>query len=100
MPDLNFQVDGAERERTAAVPLLRFKLRVSETTASGTSPTSIHTIALGCQLRIEPARRRYEAREQNRLVELFGTPDRWAQTLRPLPWTHVSTVVRPFTGST
>jgi Family of unknown function (DUF6084) len=100
MPDLDYQVEGAEPERVAAVPLLRFRLRVSERVASGAEPTPIHAVALNCQLRIEPARRRYEPGEQARLLELFGTPERWGQTLRPLLWTHAGTVVRTFTGST
>ena len=39
MPDLNFQVIGAEPVRHAAEPLLLFKLRVTET---GTPPTPVH----------------------------------------------------------
>jgi hypothetical protein len=100
MIDLNFQVDGVEPERSAATPLLRFELRVSERVPPGGQPTPIHAVALNCQLRIEPARRRYGSSEQERLVDLFGTPERWGQTLRPMLWTHASVVVRPFTGST
>jgi hypothetical protein len=100
MLDLNFQVEGAEPERVAAAPLMRFKLRVTERLAPGEPPTPIHAVALNCQLRIEPARRRYGAREQQRLLDLFGTPERWGQTLRPLLWTHAGVVVRPFEGST
>ncbi len=57
-------------------------------------------MALRCQVRIEPAKRRYEAHQQGRLLDLFGTPERWGQTLRPMLWTHVSTVVPPFKGNT
>jgi hypothetical protein len=96
MPDLNFRVDGAEPERFAAAPLLLFKLHVSEAAAR---PTPIQTVVLRCQVRIEPARRRYTALEQQRLLDLFGTPERWGQTLKPMLWAHVSTVVPSFTGS-
>jgi hypothetical protein len=96
MPDLNFAVDGAEPERFAAAPLLLFKLRVSQAVPPGFEPTPIHAVALRCQVRIEPARRRYDAGEQERLLDLFGTPERWGQTLRPMLWTHVSAVVPPF----
>jgi hypothetical protein len=99
MPDLNFQVEGAEPERFAAAPLLLFKLRVSEPSAAGAPPTPIQAVALRCQVRIEPARRHYETKEQERLLDLFGTPERWGQTLHPMLWTHVSAVVPPFTGS-
>ncbi len=100
MLDLNFQVDSAEPERIAAAPHLRFKLHVSERVDAGSAPTPIHAVALNCQLRIEPARRRYSAHEQQRLLDLFGTPERWGQTLRPLLWTLASVVVRPFAGTT
>ena len=32
----------------------------------------VHAIALKCQIRIEPQRRRYEPAEEDRLLELFG----------------------------
>src|SRR5262245_6022988 len=98
MPDLSFRVEGAEPERVAAEPLLLFKLRVSE--AAAASPTPVHGVLLRCQVRIEPARRRYTATEQQRLLDLFGTPERWGQTLRPFPWTHVTASVPPFAGDT
>ena len=52
-----------------------------------------------CQIRIEPARRRYTDAEQERLLDLFGTPERWGQTLRPMLWTHAVAVVPPFIGT-
>ncbi|CAN5368040.1 DUF6084 family protein [soil metagenome] len=96
MPDLNFQVEGAQALTYAAAPLLIFKLRI--TNADADEP--IQTIALRCQIQIEPARRRYNAHEQERLLDLFGEPDRWGQTLRTMLWTHTSLVVSPFVGST
>jgi hypothetical protein len=99
MPDIMFQVEGARPERFAAAPLLLFGLRVTEAVPLGRKPTPVHSVVLRCQARIEPARRRYGADEQARLVELFGTPDRWSQTLRPLLWAHVSAAVPSFTGS-
>jgi hypothetical protein len=96
MLKLSFLVEGAEPERIAAARLLRFKLRVSE----NVPPTPIHAIALNRQIRIEPARRRYDEREQQRLLDLFGTRERWGQTLRPLVWTHMGVVVWSFTVST
>ncbi len=99
MPDLNFQVEGVQPQRIAAAPLLLFKLRIAEVVAAAKPPTSIHTIVLRCQVRIEPARRRYSAAEQERLLDLFGTPERWGQTLRPWLWTQTSAIVPPFTGA-
>ena len=42
----------------------------------------------------------YSSEEQAQLRDLFGTPDRWRQTLRSLLWTHANVMVPPFTGST
>jgi hypothetical protein len=95
MPDLNFHVERAEPVPFAAAPLLALKLCV--TVATG---TPIHSVALRCQVRIEPARRRYDGHAQERLRDLFGEPDRWGQTLRSLLWTHTSVIVPPFAGST
>lgn len=99
MPELNFEIEAAEAHRSAAAPHLLFKLRTAEAVASGRALTPIHTIILRCQIRIEPARRRYNAAEADRLLDLFGTPERWSQTLHPLLWTQVSAVVPAFTGA-
>lgn len=98
MPDLNFQVISAEPARHAAEPLLLFRLRVTESLPAGASPTAIHSIALRCQIRIEPARRRYEPSERERLLDLFSTPERWGQTLRPLIWSQSDLLVPGFQG--
>lgn len=97
MPELDFRIETAEPQRHAAAPQLNFKLRIRE--AAGTVPTPIHGILLHCHVRIEPGRRRYSAAEQERLRDLFGTPERWGQTLRPFAWTQVSVMVPPFTGT-
>src|SRR4051794_16278665 len=100
MLDFSFQVTDVRADRAAATPLLLFKLSMAETVGGGVAPTSIHSVSLRCQIRIEPARRRYSAKSQEKLLDLFGTPERWAQTLRPLLWTHANAQVRPFSGST
>jgi hypothetical protein len=99
MPDLDFRVKGAEPQRFAAAPLMLFRLRVDEVLAPEAPSTPIHAVALRCQVRIEPGRRRYEDGERERLLDLFGTPERWGQTLRPMLWTHVGAVVPPFEGT-
>lgn len=95
MPDLSFEVENAEAVPFAASPLLAFKLRISNRFAD----EPIHTIALRCQIMIDPARRRYQDEEKERLRDLFGEPERWGQTVRPMLWTHASLVVTSFTGS-
>jgi hypothetical protein len=99
MPDLNFRIEGAEPARFAAAPLLNFKLHLAETLPPGAEPTHIHAVALRCQVRIEPARRRDAPTEQERLGDLFGTPERWGQTLRPMPWAHVIALAPSFAGA-
>lgn len=99
MLDLNFHVSKAEPLPFAAVPHLVFRLHVAESTTAA-EPTPIHSVALRCQIQIEPTRRRYGAGEQQRLLDLFGTPERWGQTLRGLLWTYAHVVIPPFTGST
>ncbi|HKX32124.1 MAG TPA: DUF6084 family protein [Blastocatellia bacterium] len=96
MPDLNFQVVGAEPDPYAAAPLLLFKLRVDNSNAE----EQIFTITLRCQVQLEVNRRRYQAPEQARLRDLFGEPERWDVTLRPLLWTHTQAVVQQFTAGT
>jgi Family of unknown function (DUF6084) len=95
-PDLNFEVVDAEVPPYAAVPMLIFKLHIVNTVET----QLIHSIMLRCQLQINVTRRRYSSEAQARLLELFGEPQRWSQTLRPLLWTHVSTSAPQFSEST
>lgn len=96
MPDVSFQIEGAEAIPFAATPQLAFKLSLSNSNPA----EAIHTVALRCQILIEATRRRYSASEQQSLLDLFGEPDRWSQTLRSLLWTHASVVVPAFQGRT
>ena len=57
-------------------------------------------MALRCQIQIEATRRRYSPGEQERLLDLFGEPDRWSQTLRSMLWTNAVATVPGFAGST
>lgn len=94
MTELAFTVLDAQPEPHAAAPGLLFRVRVSEPTGA-----AVHAIALRAQVHIEPQRRRYAATEADQLTDLFGTADRWSQTLRPFLWTHLSTTVPGFIGS-
>ena len=95
MPDLVFDCTGARADKFAVVPSMFFSLRISET-----SGQRVEAIALRCQIRIEPARRRYTEEEAERLDDLFGETQRWADTLKPLQFTNVSIMVPGFTGNT
>ena len=97
MVELNFAIEDSAPVRDAAAPAIGFRLRVAEPAAR---PTPVHSIALRCQVRIQPARRRYSVPEQERLLDLFGTPDRWGKTVRDLPWAAVNVTVPPFAGAT
>jgi hypothetical protein len=94
MPDLRLTVENAEVVQYAAAPLLAFRVRI----ANDPSAELIHTVALRAQIQIEVTRRKYDGEEQARLMDLFGEPDRWGQTLRNMLWTHASVVVPRFTG--
>jgi hypothetical protein len=103
MPDLTFTVERAEVAPFAAAPLLLFRLRIASSAATATAaaaPASeaVASISLQCQIQIEAARRRYTAAEQDGLQDLFGTPQRWGDTLRTMLWTHTTIVVPPFDG--
>ena len=95
MPDLDFRVEGAEVLKFAAVPTLLFKLRVENL---GEEP--VRSVALNTQIRLAVTRRHYDPAEQDRLLELFGEPHRWGETLRSLLWTHTVLQVPRFSGST
>ena len=94
MAELAFDCVGARVDRYAVVPALSLVLRISET-----SGQQVEAIALRCQIRIEPARRRYSSVEAERLNDLFGDTDRWADTLKPMQFTTVATMVPGFSGS-
>ncbi len=95
MSSLSFEVLGARAEPYAAVPTLVFRLRIAEATGE-----RVHTIALRCQIQIEPRRRPYSEAEEERLLEIFGEPQRWGQTLKTVLWTHASLMVPGFEGGT
>jgi len=93
--DLAFSCAGANAARYAATPTLSFTLDITESTG-----VRVHAIALRCQIRVEPHRRRYSAEEARRLNDLFGDPARWAETVKPIQLATVSTMVPGFTART
>ncbi len=95
MPDLDFGIEGAEVLEYAAVPSLLFKLRVENL-----EEEPIRSVSLNTQVRIAATQRHYDTVEQQRLLEVFGAPHRWGQTLRSLLWAHTTLQVPRFSGST
>lgn len=95
MSDYTFTVADIVAEPYAVAPQLTARLRITESTGQ-----TIHAIALRCQVRIEPQRRRYDEAEQNGLRGLFGERHRWVDTLKPFLWMQCNTTVQGFTGAT
>jgi Family of unknown function (DUF6084) len=95
MADLTFGCTQASAVKYAATPTLSFALTITEN-----SGVRVHAIALRCQIRIEPHRRRYSAAEARRLHDLFGDTSRWAETVKPIQLAMVSTMVPGFVAQT
>ncbi|NKI41996.1 DUF6084 family protein [Streptomyces physcomitrii] len=93
MSELRFTCVGVRAEPYAAGPTLVFRVRI-------TAPPGerVHALALRCQIRIEPARRRYEDAEAEGLGDLFGVRSRWGSTMHPVQFAQASVVVPGFTG--
>jgi hypothetical protein len=60
---------------------------------------AIQAVLLNAQIQFQPAQRTYTAAEQEKLVELFGPPEVWGQTLRNRLWANASAMVGGFQGS-
>jgi hypothetical protein len=91
IPRLSFAVSSVRPLERAAVPTLAFGLAV---TRSGGGP--VRSVLLSTAIRIDAARASYEHADVRALGELFGQPEQWATSLRPLAWTRLTTVVPPF----
>jgi hypothetical protein len=94
IPEPEFQVVGVRAMRHAAAPTLMIDLQVEEPAGR-----PVYMIALTIQVIIEPARRSYDAETRERLLELFGTPERWVVSTTNLVFAQVDVVVPAFTGS-
>jgi len=96
MPDLDFRVTGVEAAARGLVPLLIFNLEATNTPAEEV----IQSATIQAQIQFQCPQRAYNETEKEKLVELFGTPERWGQTLRNRLWTHASTTLGTFSGRT
>lgn len=95
IPELDFRIEGAESEEYVAVPTIVFGLRVESC-----SGHAIRSVLLDSQIQIAARGRAYDAADQERLADLFGSPERWGATLRTIPWTRTTRVVPGFEQST
>ncbi len=94
MPDLNFSITGIEPAARSVTPLLHFKLSIT----TGDPADTVHAIMLHAQIQIDAPQRQYNQAERDKLIELFGQPEAWGQTLRSRFWTHANASVTAFTG--
>jgi hypothetical protein len=92
-PDFNV-LEAAPVPRSAS-PMLAFELRVRDY-----SEREVYAVALRTQIMIEARQREHDEATRERLLELFGEPERWGDTARGLVWADCDTFVRGFTGST
>lgn len=95
MTELSFECVDIAAQRYAASPTLNFRLRVDE--ADG---TLVHALALRCQIRIEPRKRRYDDAEAELLGSLFGDRERWGESMQPIQFAMASAMVPGFQYST
>jgi hypothetical protein len=96
MPDLSFEILSAEVATYSVLPMLIFKMRI----VNEQTEEQIENISLKSQIMLSVTKRRYNPEEKAKLHELFGEPERWSKTLRQFLWTHVTSVVPRFVGST
>jgi hypothetical protein len=75
--------------------VLNFALRISN---DGGEPVA--GAFLRVQVRIDPARRRFDAKEAERVQDLFGPRERWGETQRSLLWTHANLSLPAFSEPT
>jgi len=94
-PELAFAVEDVRPLEHSAVPTLAFAIRLEA--ADG---VAVRSVALNVQLRIAATRRRYDDREREALLEIFGPSDLWGRSLRSLHWCNVAINVGAFTGTT
>jgi Family of unknown function (DUF6084) len=94
-PDPEFEVLSARAVERAAGPTVAFRVRVSDQ-----SELAVFTIAATAVITVEPSKRSYDPASRERLVELFGEPERWASTTTNFRWAQADALVPAFAGST
>jgi Family of unknown function (DUF6084) len=92
-PELAFSIEDGGVMDHAAVPTLRFGLRID-------SSTPVRSLSLNVQVRIAATRRRYSDAEELGLAQLFGRAEQWSRSLRSLHWTNLAVQVPAFEAST
>lgn len=96
MPDLSFKILSAEIMPYAVAPTVVFNLQISNAVAD----EEVYAVGLKSQIRIEAVHRQYDDAAKKRLLEVFGEPERWGETLKSLYWKTVTIPVPRFIGQT
>lgn len=94
IPELRFSVEEVGPLERAAVPTLRFGVRLDA------GPEVVRSVLLHTQVQIAARRRRYSNAEEERMFDLFGAPEGWGTALRTLHWSNQTQAVPAFSGST
>jgi hypothetical protein len=92
-PALELEVLGAEPALHVASPALHFRLRAREP-----AQREVYMVALSTQVHIDPGLRGHDAATRELLVDLFGSPERWAATTTSVVWARVETLLPSFTS--
>jgi Family of unknown function (DUF6084) len=95
MPDLNYRITGVRAAAHGVTPLLHFGLEIT----NAPEDEVIHAVILQAQIQIQSSQRSYSSQEKLKLADLFGSPERWGQTLRNKLWAHSTISVSEFAGS-
>lgn len=95
MVELSFTCLDVRPERFGAGPRLLFRVGIAESAGR-----PIHSIALRCQVLVDPQRRDYAQREEELLESFFGGTSHWGDAIRPMRFGTVFAMVPAFVGST
>ena len=91
-PELDVDVVDAAAAPHVATPTLSFTLRATEP-----SGREVYMVALTTLIHIDPGLRSHDVGTRELLVDLFGTPDRWAATTTSIVLAQVDVLVPSFT---
>jgi hypothetical protein len=90
-PEPEFEIVSVEPVPRAVAPTLQFNGRITTETER-----PVYAVALTALFTVEPAKRKYDPGERERLEELFGAPERWASTTGAFRWAQVETMIPGF----
>ena len=94
-PELTLEIVGATAAPNVAAPTLVFRLRANEPTGR-----EVYMAALSTLIHIDPGLRSHDDDTRELLVDLFGTPERWAATTTSVVWAQVERLLPSFIGTT